>query len=316
MTVSRVLTGSAKVKDATCDRVRKAISLLRYEPNELARELRSRPAKALGLALPRLGESDTMLYADAVQRMAEAQQLPLTLFSFHEVAQQQRSIVSRAAQRGVQRLILVPGTASTTHLLSRDLESMHVVVLGKTVPNVPVDAVTAQDRQGSGLAVKHLLQHDLTHIVFLQGTEESTTVRERLEGYRDAISFANLECQEVSFAEPSELQSTLLALATGAAQDVGIITATFDVTLSLIRALRNMKPALRQRIRFVSLEDGLTADLLAPSVTAIRQPVDEMSSLALNLVLHSIESGNPAATGTVVTVPVELIVRTSCGCKE
>lgn len=71
MTVSRVLTGSARVKEPTADRVRNAVQLLQYEPNEAARELRWGPSNNFALVLPRLTDPFAMAYASAIYGVAE-----------------------------------------------------------------------------------------------------------------------------------------------------------------------------------------------------------------------------------------------------
>ena len=54
MTVSRFLNGTASVSKETAARVDKAIHELNYRPNEMARALRGRRSRSIGLILPYL----------------------------------------------------------------------------------------------------------------------------------------------------------------------------------------------------------------------------------------------------------------------
>src|SRR5271170_3827932 len=71
MTVSRVLTGSAKVADATAERVRNAVALLRYQPNELSQAFRWNRSHSIGLIVPNLIDRAVSMSVAAVNDVAK-----------------------------------------------------------------------------------------------------------------------------------------------------------------------------------------------------------------------------------------------------
>src|SRR6516162_2394889 len=54
MTVSRLLSGSVTVSEATAKRIHKAIKKLNYQPNEVARALRGLKTRTIGVIVPYL----------------------------------------------------------------------------------------------------------------------------------------------------------------------------------------------------------------------------------------------------------------------
>jgi DNA-binding LacI/PurR family transcriptional regulator len=62
-----------------------------------------------------------------------------------------------------------------------------------------------------------------------------------------------------------------------------------------------------------SFDDPLFGDLLDPPVTALTRGEHEMGRLAAQLLLHALETG-ASGPPTEVRLPVELVVRRSCGC--
>src|ERR1700692_4528334 len=70
MTVSRLLSGSANVSKATADRVHRAIRLLNYQPNELARILRTVHPKTTAVILPYLYDPFYATCAHAISTVA------------------------------------------------------------------------------------------------------------------------------------------------------------------------------------------------------------------------------------------------------
>src|SRR5690349_23156004 len=72
-TVSRVLTGSSLVNDATRERVQRAIDALGYQPSRVARRLRKDPARAnlIGLVVP---DIENPFFADVVRGVEDVAQ--------------------------------------------------------------------------------------------------------------------------------------------------------------------------------------------------------------------------------------------------
>src|SRR5579884_2950884 len=71
MTVSRVLNGTAHVTDGTSARVYRAVKELQYQPNLMARALRSHRTRSIGVIVPYLYDSFFASCAQAISEIAK-----------------------------------------------------------------------------------------------------------------------------------------------------------------------------------------------------------------------------------------------------
>jgi DNA-binding LacI/PurR family transcriptional regulator len=92
-----------------------------------------------------------------------------------------------------------------------------------------------------------------------------------------------------------------------------VVTSGDTLALGAMSACRAAGLRLPDDMALVSFDDPLFGDLLDPPVTALARNEQEMGRLAAQLLLHALEArtfGPP----TEVRLPVELVVRRSCGC--
>jgi LacI family transcriptional regulator len=66
-------------------------------------------------------------------------------------------------------------------------------------------------------------------------------------------------------------------------------------------------------VAVAGFDDFDMADIFHPALTVVRQPADELGRVAADLLFERL--GDKKATGgKLIVLPVELIVRRSCGC--
>jgi LacI family transcriptional regulator len=70
-----------------------------------------------------------------------------------------------------------------------------------------------------------------------------------------------------------------------------------------------------EEVALVGFDDFELAEILHPTLTVVRQPASEMGRVAANLLFDRIKRDEFPEEGNRVVLPVELIVRRSCGCK-
>ena len=61
-------------------------------------------------------------------------------------------------------------------------------------------------------------------------------------------------------------------------------------------------------------DDFDMADIFHPAITVVRQPVTELGRVAAELLFERLEEKQRTAAGKRIVLPVELVVRRSCGC--
>jgi LacI family transcriptional regulator len=219
-------------------------------------------------------------------------------------------------QRGVEGIIIIPSAQQPSSLHHDVIEKIPFVALLQPMLGMPVDAVLVQERQGSRAAVEHLIGRGHRHILFISQHVSTYTLRERLEGYRNAMLYAGLKPIEVEYDASQPMLEIFLKkqLAKGAERATAALAANEESSLATIRAIRSLGDTKASSLRLVGFDDFPTADLLIPSISTIRTPIIEMATLAVNMLFGKIEHGETKAEGSV-SLPVELVIRESSDCK-
>ncbi len=189
-TVSRVINGSAHVKQETRERVIAAMRMLNYRPNAVARALVTGRSKTLGVV-----GFDTTLYGPAstlfaIERAAHQAGYFVSIVSLVSL---DRTAVLDAAERlrmqGVDGiLVIAPQTAAARTVL--DLPSEIPVVAVEAGPDEGVPVVTVEQFAGAALATQHLL--DLGHrtVWHIAGPADWLEAQERIAGWRSTLEAA------------------------------------------------------------------------------------------------------------------------------
>ena len=206
--------------------------------------------------------------------------------------------------------MVVPAGDDQSYLAREQRLGLKVVFVDRVPQLLRADAVVGDNRGGAYRAVTHLARHGHERIAFLGDRDYIGTLKERRQGYYDAMRDANLT------VDPSLVITNLHAADTiaGAVTTLmsgdpptALFTAQNFITIQSIRTLKHLE--LDDCVALVGFDDFDTADLLRPAVTVVSQSPKDMGSLAAQLLLNRID-GDTTAFETHV-IPVNLIERGS-----
>jgi DNA-binding LacI/PurR family transcriptional regulator len=314
-TASRALRDDSPVSEATRRRVQTAARRLGYEPNQLARSLRTRASFFAGVIVPDIGIG---FYARALKGAQDALERAgyqvIVMNTEREARREKAALRTLLAHRVHGVLLATSGGFSET-------PRVPVVFFDNLVEGAGAGHVARANRDGMALLVDHLVQHGHERIGYIGGPPRFTSGIERLDGFQTAMAAAGLAVPSEyvglgdgawSVDSGREAAGKLLSLAS---RPTGLVAASDTLAVGAISAVRDFGLAVPGDVAVVSFDDPFFADLLDPPITALARNERELGELAASLLLHAIETkrfGPP----TEVRVPVELIVRGSCGCSE
>jgi LacI family transcriptional regulator len=81
-------------------------------------------------------------------------------------------------------------------------------------------------------------------------------------------------------------------------------------------ALVSLGVKIPNDVALAGFDDFDLAELTVPALTVVRQPAQEMGRVAVSLLFERIQSGELPQTGNRIVLPVEIVLRRSCGCKH
>lgn len=226
-------------------------------------------------------------------------------------------LVQEYAGGAVEGLIVVQPTSeltsdSLTSLLSGDFP----VVTLEPIEGSGFDCVTVDRRYGAYIAIKHLLDLGHRRIGFLYVDASELHFAPRLAGYKDALGESGIEVDE------SLLIETRLGYAGGYEAAIRILhtsprpTALFcdddEAAIGAMKAIREAGLRIPEDIAVIGF-DNIEVGAFAPvSLTTVAQPVEEVASVAVDMLFSRMNEGDSAETKNVSVKP-HLVVRESCG---
>lgn len=317
MTVSRVLNESAPVSAEAAQRVYRAIEKLGYRPNEMARALRGLKTRTIGIIVPYLFDPFFATIAHAVNTLAREHGYSVILATSNEDPDSEFAEAQLMLQRRVDGLIVIPADTQRSRLSRGEFDQTHIVTLDRPMHDHRFDSVLVQNQSGSKRAVQHLITgHGHKRIAFIGLNRQLYTMRARFGGYRRAMVEAGFD-PRASFKCSS--QEATSAFITTVFREKDPPTAFFCsnslTTRYTLRAIVDLAVRVPEDVALIGFDDFELAEILHPTLTVVRQPADEVGRVAAGLLFDRLKREELPKVGSRVVLPVELVLRRSCGCQ-
>jgi LacI family transcriptional regulator len=314
MTVSRVLNGTAHVREETRARVYKALQELQYRPNHLARALRGFRSYSIGVIVPDLFDSFFASYAHAINTVAKRHSYSVLLTTSNESAKTEFEEMRELLRRQVDGLVIIPASAGRSQLNHQEFSRTPIVAADRPGPRARFDRVLVDNQKGATLAVEHLIQHGHKRICFVGMSGRIYTIQARCAGYQKAMLAAGLKPAVFLGGEDKEATLNFLKeLHARRDPPTAIFTSNGLVSRHTLHALAMLGVHVPEEMAFIGFDDFELADILHLSLTVVRQPVQRLGQEAAELLFARLEKTTRLSPHKL-TLPVELIVRRSCGC--
>jgi DNA-binding LacI/PurR family transcriptional regulator len=281
-TVSRVVSGTGRVRDATRLRVEQAIAATGWSANPAARLLAGgrgdEVVLALAVASPQEFAGDPYYARVIAGAQAEAAELGLSLSVHVTRVGSVPALPPFGRKRHHVGAVLVnvdPWEAAAVHDLG-----WPVVSLGATAPDLP--SVDPENEAGAAGAAGHLLARGRRRIATIAGPDRNPCARERLAGYRSAVRAAGLPELVVStdFTRPGATAATRRLLRTCPDLDA-IFVASDLMATAVIQVLAAAGRQVPGDVAVVGFDDSPPALMTVPTLSTVRVRVEEEAALAV-----------------------------------
>ncbi len=292
-TISRVLSGKAekyRISEATVKAVLREARRCNYTPSATAQILRTKKSNTIGLLLPSVSNP---YFADMasviISELSDSNFTTIvvdTMESEQKLNESARSLISRQ----VDGLIAVPCGENGEEM---EMLSGHtpLVLIDRYYENTSLPFVTTNNYQGGLDATKHLLSRGHSRITCIQGVQSSMPNKERVKGYCRAMEEAGLAENINIVGNEFSVQNGYLEaklLMSREIRPTAIFALSNTIMLGALKAIREAGLSIPQDVALISFDNNLYMDYMTPSITRISQPVEDMSKLAVKILLDKL----------------------------
>jgi LacI family transcriptional regulator len=315
MTVSRVLSGSVPVSDETRTRVERAIATLHFRPNEVARSLREARTRSIGIIVPELTDPFFAMCAQATSQAAKEHAYSFMMTTSDENPEIEYAEANLMLRRHVEGLIVIPAANGVSRLTEQEFTSIPIVAIDRPIRGSHFSTVLVENKLGARMAVQHLLEHNHRHIAFLGLSDKLFTLNARRAAYVETMEQAGLVPEAYpNCATQQQTLDLLRSLQEAGRLPTALFIANHPVMQFVLHALHQLRIKVPETIALVGFDDFEMADLVQPTVTVVRQPREELGRVAAAILFERLQESSLPAKAKRRVLPVELIVRRSCGC--
>ncbi|WP_395944789.1 LacI family DNA-binding transcriptional regulator [Brevundimonas sp.] len=299
MTVSRVVNGDARVREATREKVEAVIRETGYVPDPAARILARAGGGRIGLLYA--NPSNAYLAEVLSGALEGARSVGLLLLiepSRAGAPDEEREAVQRLAAGGAQGIIVPPPLGESLATLEAIAKSrMKAVVLAAPTDSPDLISLRVDDVGAAHQMTRHLL--DLGHRVigFVEGREDQSASGDRRRGAQAAVDAADgamllVEPGDFTYRSGFEAGRRLLARAD---RPTAIFASNDDMAAGALAAVHAAGLSTPRDVSVVGFDDTYLAASVWPGLTTIRQPVAEMARRAAVVLVRGEDDPGPVA---------------------
>lgn len=312
-TVSHVINKTRYVSPELVDKVEKAIEQTGYTSGKLNDGRKKIGAKSIiAVVVPLLsGTLYVKLTRYISEILAERGYLVSVYYSQNNEKLEKNILLRLCEDKNVRGIILSPCSMSGKHYEKVVARHIPLVLLERKLQNVQVDSIVVDNETAIYRAVHHLVKYGHEKIGIILGNSQSSTVKERLNGYRKAIQDADIYYDEknVLTIRRDESYEEKIIDFYKKQKPSAIVTGSNYLTLILLRTMKKMGLECPDDLSIVGFGDEAWCELVEPPLTTIRQDAYRMAMLASSRIIERID--NSMESSEEYCVQTELNIRKS-----
>jgi len=303
-TVSHVLNNSGRVTVEIHTRVVEAIRELNYQPNNVARALRTQRSQLVSLVIPDLANHFYAILARGVQDTLKPRGYHVMLGNTDYERLEEEYFLRTAALQHAAGVIVLPfrlDTATARQLCGPDLP---VVQIGRPIGDAILPYVYANNVGGAQQAVTYLLEQGRQRIAHIGGLPDTPPARERWQGYVQAHRNVGIEPDPRLHITADFLrtggETAMRSLLEKGLQPDAVFAANDLMALGALHVLHQAGIRVPEEIAVIGFDDIDEAEFAEPPLTTVHQPTYDIGRHAAELLLMHIDQQAPASNHMIL----------------
>lgn len=319
-TVSRALRDSYEISSETKKLVLEYAEKINYHPNPIALSLKERRSRSIGVIVCEIANSYFSQVINGIESIAYYNGYNVIIAQSRESFDREMLNLQYLASRSIDGLIISVSTETTdfSHLKELHQKGMPIVFVDRIVSEIETHKVIADNYKGAYDATLHLIENGYRRIAAISNPEILSITKERLAGYKTALSDNGIEINEslIKYCRhggmiAEEVETVMNELFEVKQKPDAIFASADKLTTNCLRILRAKGILVPGDIGLLGFSNTDLTELLDPPLSIIKQPAFEMGEMATNLLLQLIESKRPVTDFETKVLSTEMLIRGS-----
>ena len=319
-TVSRALRDSYEISPETKKLVLEYAEKINYHPNPIALSLKERRSRTIGVIVSEIANSFFSQVINGIESIAYKSGYNVIIAQSRESFDREILNLQFLTSRSIDGLIISVSTETTDFSYLNDLhqKGMPIVFFDRIVGNIDTHKVIVDNYTGAYNATVQLIKKGYRNIAAISNPEMLSISKERLAGYRKALTDNGIEVNEslVKYCKHGgmigeEVNTVLHELLNQENRPDAIFTTADKLTTGCLRILKETGLNVPGDIGLLGFSNNDLTEMFDPALSVIKQPAFEMGEIAIGYLLQLIESKHPVTEFEPKVLPTELFIRNS-----
>jgi DNA-binding LacI/PurR family transcriptional regulator len=313
----RVLGNYGYYSQETRFKVLEAARKVEYRPNTIAKALKVRHTKVIGVVISDIANTFFPTLVRAIEDSAHKSGYHVMLCNTDEDPVKAREYLNALYERSVDGMIISPSKEIQAQLRKLAAAGLPIVLVDRFLEGLKVPTVTVDNRDGSYRAVSYLVERGHRRIACLAGLAGISTSDERLAGYLQALEDHGIAVDEEMIV-PADFRQDMAAEAVAKLLDhkappTALFVCNETMAMGALRLLRERGITIGKELAVISFGDPDWASLMHPALSTVRQPTYAIGTLACEqLIAQLTRPARSRPQAEHVVLKTELMIRQSC----
>lgn len=321
--VSLVLNGKAKeqrISDEICRKVTDLARELNYQPNQIAKGLRTGKTNTIGLMIADIANPFFGKLGREIENEASMHGYRVMFCSSDENAEKSKQQIQMLQQGQVDGFIISPPAGSADQIQALDKSKTPYVLIDRYFPEIDSSYIIVDNFQASYDATLHLVSKGFKKIACVTIQIELINMRQRLDGYKKALFDSNHEISDnlikilpFSHEKDDVLEAVKQLVSNQNTRVDAILFTTSKVGIMGLESIHSLGLKIPDDIAVISFDDPDAYKISYPPVTAIAQPLNEIGRQSVKVLMEIINNRKSKTPQQKIVLKTNFIVRKSSG---
>lgn len=314
-TVSRVLNDIDVVNEETKKKVLDAIKKLGYRPNIVARSLKTQRTSTIGILIPDISSQFYPEIVRGAEDVANIYNYNVMLCNSDFDLDKEKEYLRVLKEKMVDGILYMSLSLEDNILDLINELNIKTVLVETNDKNGNLPSVTIDNVKATYETTKYLLDKDIREIAFIGVSgDDNNAWQKRFTGYKKALEEKGIEVNsDLTYFKNLKVKTGyegVEAILDRGRQPQGIVCASDEIAMGAINALRDRGLNVPNDVSVVGFNDIDLAEAFYPKLTTVSQPMYDMGSIAMRMLIKLINK-KPLEESNFV-LDHKLIERESC----
>lgn len=274
----------------------------------------------IGLIIPDIFDPLAVGIANGIEKLAEAEGLNLLICNSSSSKENELGKLKLLKEKLTDGFILYSSLLSSKEIQKFSNENCPLVIIGEIYPNININRVIVDNYSGAFEATEHLVRLGYKRVALFNSLPaRQEMLKQFRRGYYDALKKYNLQtnkkliCNIHQYDIDRNITELLKDLIYSPNNLQAIFSTDTNLTFAILESVKELKINIPKDLAIVSYYDHELFKISHPYITAVSQPVEEISKNTVNILRDSLRlHGRKNENNVKIVLKPKLIIRESC----